>query len=94
MKMNRHLNAFCCLSSQYLLDILPEQIKQLDYVLIFRGEPEIKLMKLHKDIDLAIEFETFMKLYHDATKEKYNFLYIDVRNEKFRKNFNKEYQIN
>ena len=52
-----------------------------------------KLIKLHKELDLAIDFTTFTKIYHHATVEKYHFLYVDVRNEKYRKDFNKEFNI-
>jgi hypothetical protein len=93
LKMNRHFRCKIFISSQYMNDLLPESIKQMDYCLIFRGEPELKLIKLHENLDLSIDFELFKKLYYDATKEKYSFLYIDVRQEKFRRNFNKQYLL-
>ena len=84
LKMNRHYLLTCIVSTQYLNDLLPESIKQMDYALVFRGEPEEKLLKLHKDLDLAIDFESLKKIYHNATTDKYNFLYIDTRAERFR----------
>lgn len=38
-------------------------------------------------------FELFYKLYKDATTEKYNFLYCDIRNDKFRHNFDEQLEI-
>lgn len=93
LKMNRHFFIKLLVSTQYPKDCLPESIKQMDYALLFKGESEDKLLKLHKDFDLAIEFEVFKQLYHNATAEKYNFLYIDIREERYRKNFNKEYDL-
>lgn len=93
LKTHRHYKSKVILSSQYLNDLLPEARLQLDYVLVFGGNSEEKLKALHKDIDLSIPFETFMILYTDATCEKYNFLYIDARNETFRKNFNMVYEL-
>ena len=50
---------------------------------------EEKMIKIHKLLDLAIDFEKFWDLYHYATKDKYNFLYVNCRTEEMRKNFNK-----
>jgi len=93
LKTHRHYKSKVIISSQYLNDLLPEARLQLDYVLVFGGNSEDKLKALHKDIDLSIPFETFMVLYTDATSEKYNFLYLDARNETFRKNFNMVYEL-
>jgi hypothetical protein len=87
LKESRHYRFKCICISQYMNDLLPESIKQLDYCLLFRGEPEVKLMKIWKDLDITIPFDDFKRLYYYATKKKYSFLYIDVRNELFRQNF-------
>jgi hypothetical protein len=91
LKMNRHFKMKVIVSSQYVNDLLPESIKQMDYCLIFKGEPLIKLQKLYKDLDLGIDFETFRQYYKIATNEKYGFLYIDARKQLFRKNFNQAF---
>lgn len=93
LKMNRHYKMKVIVSSQYANDLLPESIKQMDYCLLFRGEPEAKLEKLHKDLDLAITIEMFKKIYYNATEKPYSFLYIDVRNELYRRNFTHEYDL-
>jgi|688.fasta_scaffold60564_3 hypothetical protein len=93
LKKNRHYKSKCIISSQYMNDLKPASIQQLDYVLIFGGQPTEKLNILHKQIDLSSPLNIFLEIYHNATSEKYNFLYVDVRKEKYRKNFNIEYNL-
>lgn len=98
MKANRHYKAKVIVSTQYPLDLLPSQRKQVDYLLAFKGHPEDKLRIIHRDCDISLPFETFEQIYKHATavpegsKDK-PFLYIDCINEKFRKSFNREYQL-
>jgi len=49
-----------------------------------------KLEHIYKMLDLSIDIEKFYELYDYATKDPYCFLYIDMKNQKFRKNFSKE----
>jgi len=93
LKTNFHYKAKVIISSQYLNDLKPEALKQLDYVLVFQGNSEKKLMELHKGVDLSLPFESFLELYNDATKEKYHFLYVDARRELFRKDFQYQYEL-
>lgn len=94
LKKNRHYKLKTIISSQYLNDCKPEQIKQEDYVLVYKGCSDDKLEKLRNDCDLGISFDTLKKIYEHATEDKFNFLYIDVRNDSYRKNFNMQYVIN
>lgn len=91
MKKNRHYHATNIISSQYWNDLNKQGRLQLDIILLFPAIPEDKLKEVWKDSNLAITWEKFNDLYSDATKKRYNFLYIDVRNEKFRRNFDYEY---
>lgn len=88
LKTNRHEKAKVILSSQYITDLQPQAIKQLDFCLLFKSFSEEKLRKMHELLDLGINFDHFTQMYKFATEIPYSFLYIDVRNEKFRKNFN------
>ena len=90
LKTNRHYKSKVILSSQYLNDLKPASRLNLDYLLIWGGQPEEKLKIIHKDIDIATDLNNFLEIYEEATSEKYNFLYIDIRAEKYRKNFNEE----
>ena len=46
---------------------------------------EEKLMVLFGALDLSIEFDTFENLYNDATAKPFNFLYVDSRDNTYRK---------
>jgi hypothetical protein len=94
LKENRHYKLKTIISSQYLNDLKPESIKQEDYVLLFKGQDERKLEKIKNDCSLRIDFDKFKKIYDDATTEPFNFLYINTRDEQYRKNFDKMYVIN
>lgn len=93
LKKNRHYRLKVALSSQYINDLKPESIKQMDFILLFKGQSDDKLAKIIKDADIAIDLPTLKIIYDDATKEDFGFLYIDVRNDAFRKNFDRLYQI-
>jgi hypothetical protein len=83
------------ISSQSLNDLTPNQIRQLQYVFLFARFSYDKLESLYKSLDLSIDLDKFLELYHDATKEKYSFLYIgrESSGDKYRKGFQYEYQI-
>lgn len=90
-KMNRHfkLNFIC--SFHYDTDVRPSYWKQQDYILIFKSLAPEKLKKIYELIDLSsVTFPEFLDLYNFATKEKYSFLYIDTRDESFRRNFSEK----
>ena len=92
VKANRHCKSKIILSSQ-LNDMTPQARRQMDYVIVFGGQSPDKLETLHKELDLSVPFETFSQISLDATSHKYDFLYIDVNSELFRKNFNQQFQI-
>lgn len=90
LKSNRHRNIMNILSSQYFLDLNTGAIFNLDYLIIFKGQDDDKLQKIHKRLDLGITYEKFKDYYEYSVKEPYNFLYIDIRNDEYRKNFNEK----
>jgi hypothetical protein len=90
LKKSRHLKSAVYISSQYVNDLPPQALKQLSYFLCFRSMTHDKLEHIHKMLDLAIDIEKFNDIYDFATKEPYNFLYVDMKNQTFRKNFSKE----
>lgn len=94
LKTNRHSKTRVIISSQFLNDLEPSALKQLDYFLCFRSLNPEKLEKIHQDLDIGnIDFDDFHNLYKEITEEPFSFLYIDVRNEVFRKNFDIEINI-
>ena len=90
LKSNRHRNIMNIISSQYFLDLNTGVMSNLDYLIIFKGQDEDKLEKIHKRLDLGISLDTFKKYYDYAVEEPYNFLYIDIRNDEYRRNFNEK----
>ena len=88
LKKNRHFKAKVIISSQYTNDLMPAAMKQLDYVLLFKGHDAVKLEQIRKSADLAIPQKDFLDMYQFATSQPYSFLYADVRGGTFRKNFN------
>ena len=80
-------------NSHYIHDLSNSAIKNLDYTLIFKSFNREKLLVLFEALDLSIEFETFEQLYLDATAQPFNFLYVDSRENTYRKNFNERYLL-
>jgi len=93
LKKNRHFLSKVVVSSQYLNDLAPQSRKQIDYFLIFKGQPQAKLDEIYRDADISVDEHTFYKLYKHSTEAKYSFLYIDTNNNTYRRTFNVEYDI-
>jgi len=93
LKRNRHFKADVLLSTQWVHDLKPEQLKQLDYLLLFRGMDLEKLEKIRRDADLTLDLDMLERLYENATKDPFCFLYIDRLTETYRKCFDKQYFI-
>lgn len=94
LKNGRHLKASVYLSFQYPNDLLPMGWKNCEYAICFKSFSIDKLEHIHKHLDLTIPMEKFIELYNYVMKDRgYDFLFIDVKNEKFRKNFNKKLEI-
>lgn len=88
LKTNRHEESKVILSSQYITDLQPQAIKQLDFCMLFKAFGEEKLLRMYELFDLSIPWSVFHTIYRVATNAPFSFLYIDVRSERFRKNFN------
>lgn len=93
LKQHRHSGSSVIISSQYLHDIKPESVLQIDYFFTFRSFSIEKLEYIHKVLDLSIDFEKFWELYKHATEQMYNFLYMNVRTEEMRINFSKKLEF-
>jgi hypothetical protein len=89
LKTNRHYKSKVIISSQNLEDLAPASIRNLDYILLFPNIPEEKLYKIKSNLLLDIDFNLLFNIYKKITEKKYNFLYIDIRAEEYRENFNK-----
>ena len=87
VKKHRHFFSKVIIGNQYWNDFQKSARKQMDFMIIFGEEPLDKLDEIYKQLRLNISFEKFFELYEFATKEKYSFLYIDINNCEYRKNF-------
>jgi len=77
--------------SHFITDVLPAYRSSIDYGIILKGFQDERLEMLFKALNLSnITFDEFVKIYKWATKEKYQFLFIDVLKELYRKNFDTE----
>lgn len=92
-KKNRHMRAKVILNSQYLNDLRPETIMNLDIVMLGKSMSGDKLREIYNRLDLSVDYDLFKSMYEMATEEPYQFFKIDVRKERFYKNFNKEFEI-
>lgn len=93
VKTNRHYKCKVIMSSQYMNDLMPESIRQLDYLLMFGGHDDKKLEMIHMGLDLSVPLDKFIEMYIVATKEKYGFMYTDVRKEGYRLTFDRKFLL-
>lgn len=93
LKVHRHSKSSCIISSQYLNDLQPQSILQLDYFIGFKSLSQEKMESIHKLLDLSIDFDKFWEIYKHCTIEPYSFMYLSVRDEKFRCRLNKEVEL-
>ena len=97
LKMSRHIKSAVYLSFQYAHDIAPQAWVQAQYCILFKSFSEEKLQHVYKYLDLSLDFEKFKELYQYVMKDNggvnYNFLFIDVKEQNYRKNFNKKLEI-
>ena len=86
----------CYLSQSFFA--IPTLIRrQFNYVIILKLSGRRDLNLILSNYSLGIEVDKIMKMYKDATKEKFNFLKIDIENrddnKKFSHNFTGFYKI-
>lgn len=90
LKTHRHSFSSVIISSQYMSDLQPQSILQLDIFIGFKAISLEKMQMIHKLLDLSIEFSTFWEIYKHCTFEPYSFMFLDIKNEKFRCQLNKQ----
>lgn len=93
MKKNRHFKSKIVISTQHFYDVNPDIRKMFDIWLLFRDHDDEILQEVYKACSINISFEKFKELYHDATKEPFNFLFVDKNKCQYRQNFNTEYEM-
>jgi hypothetical protein len=66
---------------------------QMTHMMLFKTKNENELDEIAEEVAGEVNKKTFMKLYHEAIKEKFDFLFIDLHKKDnhpsmFRRNFN------
>ena len=90
LKVHRHSKSSVIISSQWMSDLQPQSILQLDYFIAFKSMSQEKMEKIHKLLDLSVDYEKFWEVYKRCTEEPYSFMYLSIRDEVFRCRFNKQ----
>lgn len=93
LKKSRHFHILTITCSQDLKDVSPAAKGQIRIWLLFKNLNPERLQNIYDAISCNIPFEKFKSMYEYATREKYNFFYIDHRNGVYRVNFNKQFNI-
>ena len=93
LKKNRHFKCKIIISTQWLNDIPPQSIKQLDVILLFKDHSIEKIEELHSRSALSVPLEKFKEMYQDATAKPYSFLFIDLSNNEYRRTFTDKYEL-
>lgn len=93
LKENRHYKSQTYILTQYFKDIKPGARTNLDYMLLYPNLPANVLKDIHHDTALAVQEKVFNEMYHEATAKKYHFLYVDIKNNKYRSDFNEEFEL-
>jgi len=89
LKNGRHYKIKTILSSQYFNDLPRDCRTNIEYYALFRGIAIDKLEDLYDNININnLSFEEFSRMYSMVTKEKYQFLFIDLVKLEYRKGLN------
>lgn len=91
LKANRHFKMFNIISSQYYTDLEKAGRMNIDYILIWPGQPVDKLKSILLESNMSIDYDKFKEMYDIATSKKYHFLYCNIRTEEFRICFDKQF---
>lgn len=94
LKRHRHIKATNIISTQYIHDLLPSSIRQMDYIILMKGINDVKIKELYKYLITNIDEEDLLELYEKLTYKKFNFLYISLRDDDIRLNFNNRIKLN
>lgn len=93
LKRLRHYQCSIIILSQYYYDISKDSREQLSHLILYSSINNNVLDEIYKENIHKYDFNTFKEIYEDATKDKYNFLFIDINNQILRKNLNMQYKL-
>jgi hypothetical protein len=93
MKKNRHYKSKIIISTQHFTDVNPDIRKMFDIWLLFRDHDDKILKDVYDACCLNISYDQFHTLYKDATKDMFNFLFVDKNKCDYRHNFDFKYNL-
>jgi hypothetical protein len=95
---NRHYKLKIFIACHSIVNLDRQGLRMIDYFMIFPNINEEKMEELADKVGISFKTDTkkhkkLWDIYSDATKDPYNFLYIDRVKCQYRKNFNEIYEI-
>ena len=95
---NRHYKLKVFIACHSVVNLDRQGLRMIDYFMVFPNISEEKIEELADKVGISFKGDTkknklLWNVYSDATKEPYNFLYIDRVRCQYRKNFNEIYEI-
>lgn len=95
LKLSRNLRCVnVIISTQTAKDLTPDSLQQIDNLLLWTKVNDENLKHLHESCSIGIPYIEFVRIYKDATREPFSFLYCDLRRDKFYRKFNDLYLLN
>lgn len=96
LNRNRHNKIMALILSHSFVDLTPKTYLQASYMLLYPQLPYDKVIELQDKIGLSSNLSTkkdnlLLRKYKEATQEgksKYDFLYIDKKDNSFKRNYN------
>ena len=93
LKESRQFKAKTAMLIHSPVNLEPQAVSQLQYILIFEGYSDDQIEALYEKIGFKLPFEQFLQAYKFCTQVKYQFMYIDRVNTQIRRNFDELLQF-
>ena len=88
MIINNYLFISLCFLTQSYFSVPKDVRLNCTHYILFKLNNRRELQNIAINHSADIDYNDFIKIYRDCTKEPFNFLTIDTRNSRFIKNFN------
>lgn len=85
---SRHQGCSVILSTQHWSGLNRSLRGNATFFVIFKMNDKKQLYDIFLEITSFMDFDTFLRVFHEATKDKYHFLFVDIEKGEFRRDFN------
>ena len=89
----RHYGCSIILSTQYWNSLNKAIRANATFLALFKNKDKKQLNSIYEEVASNITFDDFIRMFEDATEDKYSFLYIDLEKADFRRSFNSPYHL-